>query len=68
MTERRRWTANEDCRLVEAMKIDYKFLNEGLSEMKTKRMVDERWATITDDINSLGEGRSKLSVDQVQKK
>ena len=30
-------------------------------------MVDEKWAEITDDINSLGEDRCKFSADQVQK-
>ena len=68
MTERRRWTANEDSKLVELLKNDYKFLTESLSESKTKRMVDEKWAKITNNINSLGEGRSKLSDEQVQKK
>ena len=40
-TERRRCTANEDSKLVELLKNDYKFLTVSLSESKTKRMVGE---------------------------
>ena len=66
-TERRRWTANETAKLVELMHDNYAYLYEAFNPGKTKQHVDQRWEDIRDSINALGEGKSKLSVEQVSK-
>ena len=68
MADRRRWTPAEASKLVDLVSADFAFLFESLNPSKTKQMVDSRWAEITQKINSMGNGKVRLTVEQVTKK
>ena len=67
-TGSRRWSAAESAKLVELIQENYSFIFEALNPGKTRKMVDDKWAEITDSINALAAGNSTLTVDQVCKK
>ena len=68
MADRRRWTHAETKKLVELIAEDFNFLFDAVNPAKTRQMVDDKWADITNKVNALGSGSVKLTVKQVDTK
>ena len=66
--ERRRWTNEETEKLVSLVSDNYSFLFDAITPGKSRKMINEKWQLITDQINALGSGKALLSSDQVEKK
>ena len=65
---RRRWEDYEIEKLIDLVEANYEFLFSAFTPAKTKHMVDSKWKSITESINSIGFGHIPLNVTQIRKK
>ena len=54
--------------LVDLIKKHNDFLTSACNPKKTRNMVENKWAEITEAVNALGGGTTKLTSEQIQKK
>ena len=67
-SSRRRWSGSETNLLVDLVKKHYDFLTSACNPKKSRTMVENKWAEITEAVNALGGGTAKLTSEQIQKK